>query len=333
METAKSLWLISALLLIIGRVNSQKHMQKGDIKIYKINKGTGLLIFFLLIFGVFSSAKAAQFFAAPPEIYANQETEIVIGLDTENETINTVELNLIFSPNDFLIKDVSNGNSVISFWIEEPKFSNEKGEINFSGIIPGGYFGRGGDLIKVDLVAKKTGTAIFNIKNSKVLLNDGQGTDTKVSTSDLKLNVVEAPLVGETPSKIKDTEPPETFTPQIVKDPNIFGGKYSLVFATQDKRSGINHYEVQEKRAFQIFGLKFGKAKWIVAESPYLLIDQNLKSYIYVKAVDRMGNERIAVLPPQNLAWYENYSLWVIIILLIIFLFIFRKRLWKKERS
>ena len=309
---------------------------KKDIKVRHKNlnylRQTLFLASLFLLLGVFSSAKAAQFFIAPPEIYVNQETEVVVGLDTENQTINTVELGLNFSPDDFLIKNVSNGNSIISFWIEEPKFSNEKGEINFAGIIPGGYFGRGGDLIKVDLVAKKTGTAIFNIKSAKVLLNDGQGTETKLSVSNLKLNVVEAqPLGGEMSSKIKDTEPPESFTPQIVQDPNIFKGKYSLVFATQDKNSGIDHYEIQEKRVFKIFKLEFDKAKWIVAESPYLLIDQNLKSYIYVKAVDKAGNERMAVLPPQKTAWYENYSLWSIIILLIIFIYIFIKRnLWKK---
>jgi hypothetical protein len=288
---------------------------------------------FLLLFGVSSSVKAAQFFIAPPEIYGNQEIEVVVGLDTENQTINTVELRLGFSPDDFLIKNVSNGNSIISFWIEEPKFSNEKGEISFAGIIPGGYFGRGGDLIKVGLVAKKIGTAIFNIKSTKVLLNDGQGTETEVLAADLKLNVVETPpLTGETPLKIKDTEPPESFTPQIIQDPNIFGGKYSLVFATQDKKSGIDHYEVKES-ALGIFGLQFGKAKWTVGVSPYLLIDQNLKSRVYVKAVDRAGNERIAVLPPQKLAWYENYSLWVIIILLIIFLLVFRRRLRRKKQT
>lgn len=302
------------------------------MKIHRIKKEIGLSILFFLLFGVFSSVKAAQFFIAPPEIYGNQEIEVIVGLDTENQMINTVELSLGFSPDDFLIKNVSNGNSIISFWVEEPKFSNEKGEIDFAGIIPGGYFGRGGDLIKIGLVAKKIGTAIFNIKNAKVLLNDGQGTETKVAISDLKLNVVEASSpAGETSVKMKDIEPPESFTPQIVQDSNIFGGKYSLVFATQDKKSGIDHYEVQEKRAFEIFGLKFGKTKWTIAVSPYLLIDQNLKSYIYVKAVDRAGNERIAVLPPQKLAWYENYSLWVIIILLIIFLLVFRRRLRRKK--
>jgi len=308
---------------------------KKDIKITQKNlsciRQACFLIFFLL-FGVFSSAKAAQFFVAPPEININQETEIILGLDTENQTINAIELNLNFSPDDFLIKNISNGNSIISFWIEGPKFSNEKGEINFSGIVPGGYFGRGGDLIKIDLVAKKRGTAIIDIKSAKVLLNDGKGTETKVSVSNLKFDVVEAQLLErEISPKIKDTEPPESFTPQIVQDPNIFKGEYSLVFATQDKRSGIDHYEVQEKRVFKIFKLEFGKTKWIVAESPYLLIDQNLKSYIYVKAVDKAGNERMAVLPPQKLAWYENYSLWVIIILLIIFLLIFRRRLWRKK--
>jgi len=57
-----------------------------------------------------------------------------------------------------------------------------------------------------------------------------------------------------------------------------------------------------------------------------------LKSYIYVKAVDKSGNERIAELPPQNpLEWYENYLIWVIIIAGGIIVYFVGRILWKKK--
>jgi len=101
------------------------------------------------------------------------------------------------------------------------------------------------------------------------------------------------------------------------------------VFATQDKGSGIDYYEIKESR--QKF-LKIFK-KWVIAESPYVLKDRKLRSYVYIKAVDKAGNERIAVVEPRYpIKWYENYWIWIIIILAIIFSFIVIKgNLWKKQ--
>ncbi len=78
-----------------------------------------------------------------------------------------------------------------------------------------------------------------------------------------------------------------------------------MTFATQDKQSGIDHYEIQESRSSKI-----DAGKWKTAESPYLLIDQELHSFIYVLAIDRQGNERvIKVFPRKPLAWTEQRSL------------------------
>jgi len=41
-------------------------------------------------------------------------------------------------------------------------------------------------------------------------------------------------------------------------------------------------------------------ADWIETESPRLLKDQELKSHIYVKAIDKAGNETIAAVEPQE---------------------------------
>ena len=156
----------------------------------------------------------------------------------------------------------------------------------------------------------------------KTLLNDGTGTETNTTISNLQFVIsgqgpASQPAVVET----KDIDIPESFEPMVASDPAIFDGKYFLVFVTQDKGSGIDHYEVRE-----------GREPFVVAESPYLLQDQNLHKKIAVKAVDRSGNERLITLPPQKpLPWYENY---IILAILIIMVFItgviLRKGLWKK---
>lgn len=76
---------------------------------------------------------------------------------------------------------------------------------------------------------------------------------------------------------------------------------YFFLFVAQDKGSGIDYYLIKESAGF-IFS-KF--SPWKKVDSPYILQDQNLQSYIYLKAVDRSGNTRLVFLKPSNpLPWY-----------------------------
>ena len=118
--------------------------------------------------------------------------------------------------------------------------------------------------------------------------------------------------------------------PEIARDESISDDKWFIVFATQDKASGVDHYEVKESRQKILTFF----SRWRAAESPHVLKDQELRSYIFVKAVDKTGNERIVKLSPQNsLRWYENYENWIILIVIaVVFAFGAKKILWKKPK-
>jgi len=74
-----------------------------------------------------------------------------------------------------------------------------------------------------------------------------------------------------------DRELPESFTPFVEQSPVLFDGKAVLVFVTQDKLSGIDHYEVAEaKPAF----LGDGDLVWENAVSPYVLKDQRRRAIL-----------------------------------------------------
>jgi hypothetical protein len=55
---------------------------------------------------------------------------------------------------------------------------------------------------------------------------------------------------------------------------------------------------------------------------------------VYVRAVDQAGNERVVALAPAlPSAWYENYVVWVIVIVGIVAAYVFSrylKALWLK---
>ena len=122
-----------------------------------------------------------------------------------------------------------------------------------------------------------------------------------------------------------DTTKPEEFKPEIGRDPAIFEGKYFLSFATVDKMSGIDHYEIIETRDKK-------QDIWKKVESPYLLEDQSLQSKILVKAVDKAGNERISkmTLPSKP---FPYWTIPVIVICLVVIGWIIFKIIREKKNK
>ncbi len=290
-------------------------------------------------------AAEISFDAKTKEIVIGQQFQVDVVVHTENEEINAVEGLLAFPQELLELKEVGDGNSFVNFWIERPKIGVGR-KIVFSGITPGGYTSDKGFIFSLIFQAKKSGEGIINLESARVLKNDGQGTPAQVRISPYQF-IIHSPAspelqrgepngqVSEKPEQslpiaTKDTEPPESFVPEIVSTPVLFEGDWVAVFATQDKKSGINHYEIKETRQrFFTF-----ISKWLPAESPYVVKDQELRSSVFVKAIDKAGNERVVKIEPRNpLAWYEKYENWVIIIVAIAALFVINYTLWKKFKK
>ena len=96
-----------------------------------------------------------------------------------------------------------------------------------------------------------------------------------------------------------------------------------MAFSAQDKELGIDYYEVWENnKKYDINDIgNIEEAEWAKTENPHLLKDQNLESYIYVKAVDKAGNERIEVIPPNKRS-SANYRNAIIAIMIVVLLFL-----------
>lgn len=272
------------------------------------------------------SARAAEILIQTKntEIKTGDQFETDIFINTENQQINALEGKIIF-PNDLLeLAEINEAKSIIIFWIEKPRLESNN-QILFSGIVPGGYNDKKGELLSLIFKTKKQGSGEINFNNVNVLANDGKGTPLDVKISNFKFSISDQAPHSGLVSEPKDVAPPENFELTIASSTDVFGSKWFVVFATQDKGTGIDHYEIQETTA------KAQDAKWETTESPYLLKDQNLRSYIYVKAVDKSGNERIAMLQPRYpIKWYEKYENWIIIIIIILLIYFIGKILWKK---
>ena len=283
-----------------------------------------LLSTFYFLFSMTAFAAEIFYDADTRKVKANTEFEVGVFLNAESENINAIEGILRFPADILEFKELNDGNSIVNFWVERPKLYTEN-EIIFSGITPGGFVDKRGLIFKITFLAKNEGNGKLEMQDIKALLNDGKGTAADISVSPLKIIVTSQDLSLPPKKEAKDQEPPESFKPEIARDPAIFDGKWFLVFATQDKGLGIDRYEVSESRK-----QKIENRRWETAESPYWLKDQKLRSFVYVKAVDKAGNERIAMLESRYpLKWYEKWENWFIIIILGVFLFIIWY-LWRK---
>ncbi|HRH23657.1 MAG TPA: cohesin domain-containing protein [Candidatus Magasanikbacteria bacterium] len=307
-------------------MKSSKSKVQNPNKLFKImrsmlNKQT-MLIFFIISVTFFSYSRvhAAEFYfgARGTEVPIRQFFEVGVFLNTNDKTINAFEGEITFPSDMVTLGEVRDGNSMVSLWVEKPHLTSP-GVVSFSGITPGGFSGPQGYLFSLIFESTDFGTFTIESRNENVYLNDGEGTKTEVTRSPITLT---ATLTSSTEAiflSVRDTEPPESFSVTLVTDSHVFDGKHTIVFTTQDKGGGVSGYQVAEyHRPFWKFSTDVSKLSWVTAQSPYLLHDQKLRSVVYVKALDYSGNERVSVLYPQGIQWYEKYAIWCILGLLIL---------------
>ncbi len=294
-------------------------------------------IVFLLVFG--TEAHAATIFFEPPtaDFRVFDSVRVDVYVETEGETINAVEGTLIYPSDTLRLTGISDGDSVISLWVERPR-EVRPGEIRFSGIIPGGFSGvlqpdspivKGGKLLRLEFVTESTGDVIINGVDVHVLLNDGNGTRAFVTMLPFDGAVVSnVPHVIIPPS---DEDAPEPFLVSLHSEQAVYDGKFFIIFSTTDKDSGVDHYEVCEEKNILIS--KWCVNGWTTATSPHLIADQALESTIKVKAIDRSGNEQIAVLPAevQTIDWWlAGVVVFSICVFALILLIVARKRYFSR---
>jgi len=255
--------------------------------------------------------KAAILYLTPDngQFHQGDTFMVEIRLDTQGEYINAVEANLSFSSDILEVKDLSQGNSVLTLWVKEPTVS--QGVISLAGGTPGGYQGANGILTKIAFKARVQGVGQVNfLNNSKALLNDGKGTEAKLSTKNGSFSVLakklEAPEDQWQKELGEDKTAPLPFKIEISRNPAIFEGKYFIIFSTTDKETGVDYYEVKE-----------GKGNWEKAISPYVLKNQNLTSDIWVKAVDKAGNEWVEIVKAAHKPIWE-YILYGVLFLILL---------------
>ncbi|MFH1246674.1 MAG: hypothetical protein V1489_02795 [Candidatus Liptonbacteria bacterium] len=214
-------------------------------------------------------------------------------IDTGGQSINTVEVRLDFDPRSLQVLSTDDTGSVIPLWPKPVSFSNKEGTINIEGVVPGGYAGASGKILEIRAKSLSQGIPDISISKANALLNDGKGTLSEARFAITHTNKV-ANLNVQTASS---SASPAFIFPKIGSDPQLFGGKYFIAFAANGQVAAINHYDVAEVPAGDSDD---GPIQWRVAESPYALKDQSLRSNIFIRAIDADGNTTVAEIPAPN---------------------------------
>jgi hypothetical protein len=161
---------------------------------------------------------------------------VALVVDTKGVSINAVRGNIAYSPDSVEIIDISTADSIINYWVREPKFSNASSTVSFSGVVlPPGFMGSAGNIVTLSFKAKRPGKTSIDITDAQVLANDGLGT-----------NILTAVVPGTLIVKDKQTQK---------SDASI------LIFhwGTNDARSDLNGDGIVNLKDLSILAAKFAK--------------------------------------------------------------------------
>lgn len=157
------------------------------------------------------NADAAVLRLAPPTgtFSIGSTFNVSIFLDTQNESVNALDIILRFPPDKLQVVSPSTGLSIIEVWTAQPSFNNSSGEIRLQGGIPGGINVSQGLITTLTFRARQTGQAALRFSgDSKVLLNDGKGNDALREAQNALYQLVLPPPAG--PLVVSDTHPDGT---------------------------------------------------------------------------------------------------------------------------
>lgn len=279
-------------------------------------------VFFFLAPALHTHAATLYFDPGSADIFRGDSVTIGLRLDTdEGECINTVDATIHYDTALNAV-DISRGDSILNLWVESPEIDEVNHTIRFAGGLPGGYCGRiAGDPSLtntiLEIVFQSPGFTIggggdnkspriWLDESSQVLLHDGTGNPAPLTLQEAHINLADtagAQIQDTWKDDVRsDTEIPSDFTITLTNDDYAFNEEYFIVFNSNDKQSGIDHYEVMEEPFADFAAFKWGRADapWVETESPYVLKDQTLNSTIRVKAIDKAGNIRVVTLVPDT---------------------------------
>ncbi len=296
-------------------------------------KKSSTIFFFTSFFFLLSVNQAlatARFFFEMVPSDNPKESALRVMVDSDTP-VNVLQASVKI-PNGYTFLRTNDGGSIVPVWVDKPEYDATQRTLSFSGMIPGGFSGENLPVLTFFVSGSAKAGDFSFVKEETILYENTPGSSTVSPRTDplpvasvvdfqKKLSAISS-RVKLTPQT--DIEAPYNFHFYVSNDPGMFEGKYYIVFSAQDRQSGVQGYFVAEQRGALLSD--YSSLEWATATSPFVLVDQERKSFAYIKAVDASGNERVGVISPESGLFHFRYSdffdNWGIILLLCVFAFI-----------
>lgn len=274
------------------------HMNTTPYLFVIVSKWRGLffspLLSFLFLLPTTTFAADIVFGVLPLD---GDDTHSVTVLLRSRDALNALEGAIIIPPGTE-ITDISDADSVVTFWISKP--GTREGRVTFAGIMPGGFTGEG--VLFHLLVTGPTKGLLVDKSKTQLLENDGNGTPASV----LVPEPIALPKKYDSPflSTHADTIPPDPFTPVVARDPEVDNGQPFVVFATRDNGTGIASYAIaySDKK----LSPDDPSLVWTAVDDHAPIPFPADAKYVYTRATDNAGNARFSVIPDPGRVntWY-----------------------------
>lgn len=138
------------------------------------------LILFFLTTSLAQASNASLYLSPNSGTFCVGSTfDVSILLNTGRNNINAIKVDLEFNHKKLQVVNPATGKSFVSIWAVPPLYSNAEGSLSFQGGIPSpGIKTSSGSALTITFRAIEPGETTINfLDSSKVLLDDGNGTD------------------------------------------------------------------------------------------------------------------------------------------------------------
>lgn len=285
-----------------------------------------MLAALVLSFPLITQAALLRFSADQELLKHSAKAIVTLSLDSLGEKINALSGEIVILSGQARFSEIRDGDSIISAWIERPEINDNK--IIFAGIIPGGFSGmysadskmpQPGLLMKIGIESDAPQEVVLGVRNLQAY--SGEGDTAAISAEPEKFSILFSSSTSEAGLGLAEDASDPFFTHAAVTQLHNETKGWFAIFSAEDRESGIDYFEIQET-----YNSVPDASAWQKAASPHKLSDQHRRHAIFIKAVDRSGNEKIIKIEPVSLNPYEQWAWAMAFVLIVLIALVIVKR-------